>query len=489
MQALADRGERSEALQLQLTSLQFIPVVERAIEQPHALINARVAKRKVNAPYVSLSTRHPCLLQQIRCCEATQQDLAHQYGIARVPAKLVQLLHLEHHPKWLAAKSKTSSQLAVLDQIIYRCDMESSFWSQKEARKLNMKAARSEALQAAAVLRQQRGRRDVQHATLDELMSGLVLDHLRAMLEPGSGIVGLMLNNLASFLCMLWTPTPSVPVLLRVPKASSGQGLYLCERVGVGWGLGARTAVTHHFQLRSGDVLSVEMSAHNHLFNVNAAMGFNAWNGFQALSVDADCGGHVFAASENIYFRVVHKMPARFHTVCTPSASGGRLCPSDIAVTVHINCSSSAEAPVICMDAARLEGNGVALLRDLGAIPYQKLKLLTRWSMQRKFMTLHGVAYTTEEHAGNVHLLLEKLLRAGAFQDSGIHLTCLVQSTLPLCLLSFLCKKPAVYLLLVVRWRAGKLVHTCLCLSRGGRDSHLWCSWTAQLSSCNHVWA
>eukprot|EP00974_Lingulodinium_polyedra_P044494 4268074-Lingulodinium_polyedra.AAC.1 len=66
VETVAAGGVMSAGLATEAARLKFIPLAERTIEQPHALVNLRVGKKTVVGPYVSLAARMPFLSARLQ---------------------------------------------------------------------------------------------------------------------------------------------------------------------------------------------------------------------------------------------------------------------------------------------------------------------------------------------------------------------------------------------------------------------------------------
>ena len=189
LESLADGGEVSGAFRLESARLLLAPVVERTIEQPHALIHVRTSKRKVAPPYVSLTTRLAEIEQELKTHAVPMPTLEQSYTLMCDPDVLAKTFWLDQHPEWLPIKSQAdqhvSKRFKVLGRLLYRCDLASRFLSRKRARQQHQLAIHEEVRDNARVLRELTGGRK-NHTSLNELLSKLVLDHLRVVTSAGS---------------------------------------------------------------------------------------------------------------------------------------------------------------------------------------------------------------------------------------------------------------------------------------------------------------
>ena len=182
--ALAAGEPRTLRLTQAASVFMFVPVVERAIEQPHAVVHTKLARRKVKPPFVSLAARLPVLERSGLISEGTHNELCAAYAQTSVPRTLAKLMWLDEHPQWQAiASCNLSKQLKVLSELLYRCDLDAMFQSQKRARAIHNNARQSEMQNVAQVLKQHRRRKSF--TSFEALMSALVLEHLRAVAVPG----------------------------------------------------------------------------------------------------------------------------------------------------------------------------------------------------------------------------------------------------------------------------------------------------------------
>ena len=184
----ADGGALTDALHRASSRLKFVPVVERTIEQPHALVNLKVGRKTVRPAYVSLATRLPMLHGLLSDAQAVLGDywegLENCYGVARDVASMAKALHLDAHPLLTSLHLyHNEEKLRLLHSAIYRSDMQSRFLSRKEARKQHVQAAVRENRGAAAVLLQGVQRRT--YESVEDVMAACALEHLRAVVKTG----------------------------------------------------------------------------------------------------------------------------------------------------------------------------------------------------------------------------------------------------------------------------------------------------------------
>ena len=165
-----------------------MPVVERTIEQPHALVNLKVGRKTVRPAYVSLATRLPMLQGLLEDAQAVHGDdwqaLEESYGVARHATSLAKALHLEGHPLLTSHQlCHNEEKLRFVRSAIYRSDMPSRFLVRKTARKQHMRATLMEARAGAAVLLQ--GARKRTYESVDDIMAACALEHFRAVVKTG----------------------------------------------------------------------------------------------------------------------------------------------------------------------------------------------------------------------------------------------------------------------------------------------------------------
>ena len=185
LDAFADGAEMSMDLRRYICRLKFIPIVERTIEAPHALVNLKVGKKSVSPPYISLATRLSLLDTEFKE-DAEMGALVAAYSQVRDIKTMASLLHLEMHPDLQHILGHDCNKsLQVLSQIVYRCDLVSRFASQRQARRAHDKAMAVEGKAAAKVLARLRGPRQ-RFDSANTMLQHLVLDHLRIVGEVGA---------------------------------------------------------------------------------------------------------------------------------------------------------------------------------------------------------------------------------------------------------------------------------------------------------------
>ena len=192
--ALAAGGRRSPLLHQEAACFLFLPVVERTIEQAHANINVKVGKRKVSPPFVSLALRFPELQREQHTGSISMKELESHYEAMCDPHAIAKCFWLQHHPDWQAVLSscKTANPttlLKILGHLLYRCDLPSRFLSRKRARHEHDLAVQQETRGTARVLRLG-DRRRRHHETLEEMLSQLALEHVRAVASTGACLSG-----------------------------------------------------------------------------------------------------------------------------------------------------------------------------------------------------------------------------------------------------------------------------------------------------------
>ena len=120
------------------------------------------------------------------------------------------------------------------------------------------------------------------------------------------------------------------------------------------------------------------------------------------------------------FFQVVHSMPSRFHVIRTAGAAGGRLQTTDVAISVHIQQSASPDVAAICLDVARIGGNGIVMLRDMHEIPYEQLKAMNLWTVNKMYLSFVGIRPATSELDLQLrHELLDMLTSSNAYASSS----------------------------------------------------------------------
>ena len=187
METVAAGGDVPRALKTEACRFKFAPAVERTIEAPHALVNAKVGHKKVSAPYISLATRMPLLDELLRARgENAMEALAACYSVAQDTDELAKRLFLYEHPDFpKRGEGWSRHKCQVLSSIVYRQDLVARFQSRSAAKRVHVRAVNKEKREAAQVLMRLHGIARPTHAHLNDVMSQLALEHIRAVSSSG----------------------------------------------------------------------------------------------------------------------------------------------------------------------------------------------------------------------------------------------------------------------------------------------------------------
>lgn len=193
------RGQLDADVLRTIAVWRFVPIVETTIEEKHSRLALQLKRHGVGPVRVSLTNREPLLERVFSASPIALEDLVREFGRARCIKDIPQLLNFENHPE-LERIPKTQSKLVpALGKILYRSDLTSLFFSQREV------------VREAGAKRRLEERQEAQHmpkrrpVTVDSVIKEAIREHFRetAALDcvfsvPAAG--GMEVETLGNFL-------------------------------------------------------------------------------------------------------------------------------------------------------------------------------------------------------------------------------------------------------------------------------------------------
>ena len=382
VEAFAKGEPMSAELSFEVGKLALIPVVERSIEAKHALISRRVQKRHRSGRVLSLILRVPDVKESLRRDAGFAAKLVDCFSAARSPYTAAERLGLSCNPAMVVARRvrmKSNRVFAILNRIVYRCDLESKFDDHGASRAQH---AREAARNARAGLRQLgRPHQLPEPVTQDRVFRSALFDHFRHVADP--------------------TKFYSMPLL---PNEETGQVALPC-------GLDTVFAEPAAKRLRVATGLSLAADIDGDGCDVAADR-----SGFS--------GEH--PGRYTIHFRVVHAKPSLMHTVRVPLAAGRRLSSDHVAITVHEALGTAAgdcdKTATVNLKPKRMGQTAVAALPGFSGLNSTYVaEHLLMWSPSPAGMeyTIQGF---TGSDASSTADVVTQLVKAGAFDGSGKHM-------------------------------------------------------------------
>ena len=119
-----------------------------------------------------------------------------------------------------------------------------------------------------------------------------------------------------------------------------------------------------------------------------------------------------------IFIRILHSHPSRMKTSHLPVASGGRLHPQDMAVSVHSQVGVP-EAPKVVLDANSSLSDATCFLRGLGACEHAVLQRMLCWKYDHTSLSFSIRDYMSEHGADALHAALWCFLRDNVLPSTG----------------------------------------------------------------------
>ena len=174
--------DKPMAFQTRAARFAFIPTVETTMEAKHAYVSTKLRAHFISPVKVSLSNRMRMLEQAILKKRLPVLRFLQLFSQARWLKLLPAHLGFEGHPNLVEARRLSSwTRRAVCVGIIYHCDSESMFRSERQAMKRH-ESAQGKAKRAADKLV---SRLSSDEVSLKTIKARSIIDHLSGVVAPG----------------------------------------------------------------------------------------------------------------------------------------------------------------------------------------------------------------------------------------------------------------------------------------------------------------
>ena len=173
----SSRLSLSSVSQRRIAQLRFVAIAETTIEEKHSRLALQLKKHGIGPARTSLTNRQPLLERWI--CRFPEQlpQICKRFEGARKYRNMASLMQLDGHPALDGVAQKRDELLPRLTSIIYRCDIDSLFYS------LNKQARRHKKLKEShdkAAVKKLLGAGKVPKPTFDSVMQEAIREHFRS---------------------------------------------------------------------------------------------------------------------------------------------------------------------------------------------------------------------------------------------------------------------------------------------------------------------
>ncbi|CAE7204740.1 unnamed protein product [Symbiodinium sp. CCMP2592] len=364
----------------------FIPTVERIQEADHAIVKKFITHRVCSGPYVSTAIRMAEMMKLFDSVEQ-YQNLLRQWPKILDPDDVSKRLGVWRHPQYQQAvedKVGRKAKRILLSVLLYRLDPESQFASSSHVRKKRDQRARRLEKVKDSFFKQLNP--EIAGWSSDNVERRAAAQHMQDRMETGR------LYSMPQEIMAL----PSLQDRLASVKQ----------------------AVLPQVPLESlaGDSLSMNDNEVQTALSVHEAQALV--EGRAATVQEARELVPARAAASEVpvmFFRVNCNAPARHKTLPLPAASGMKLAPTDMTVTVH-DSRQCEDACWVEVDAKKAQGiaSSVSILSLCNADAKQLPSLLQQWS------TCQSLSYGLKRFPQSKELstLLGRLLTHRSFADA-----------------------------------------------------------------------